>query len=981
MNIGTQLRLGLGVILAFVALLGVLAWSQTNQLWLNTKTLYDHPHQVRRAIGELEADILTMHLGMKDLAISTNDREIADALQSIETRKANAFRQFDILYDRYLGPRGDITTLHDDFVKWNVIREETIRIFRTGKIAEAAARTQYASVGGAQAKRLKGHITKVSDFARSKGDELYQSATALHDLLNRQLIACVAAILLLSLTVSWLLLKGIRTPLAALTAAADQFRIGRTDTRSEYISANEFGRLSAAFNSLADTIQTELQVKESAAEVSEVMLREDEAKAFCLELLKILLHHTGSQLGAVFLLNERKTDFEHFESIGLAHAGRASFSATRREGEFGPALACREIQYITDIPPDTRFVASMVAGDFVPREIITIPILSGNDVAAMISLACVRAYSARAVRLVNEIWVVLAARFNGVLALRQLRAFSERLEHQNRELDTQKQELTAQKDELSEQNIELETQKRQLDEANRMKSVFLSNMSHELRTPLNSVIALTGVLNRRLVGVIPAEEYSYLEIIERNGKNLLALINDILDLSRIEAGREDIHLQYFSVRELAAEVVSMIEPQAREKGIDLLNRLGDDLPLVRSDFTKCRHILQNLVANAVKFTGQGHVELSSMTVDDNIEISVADTGIGIQADQIRYIFDEFRQADETTTKNYGGTGLGLSIAKKYAELLHSRITVESVPGKGSTFILTLPMNITGPAADPQVTKHVDADNIPPGNGKRILVVEDNESAIIQLKDILTVQGYTVRAAKNGREALDQIEKMLPDAVILDLMMPEVDGFEVLRKIRSVEKTAHLPVLILTAKHVTKEELNFLTGNHIHQLIQKGDISRADLLAAVGKMVAPHTAPHTAKARPSAARPAARISGKPVVLVVEDNPDNMMIVRALLQDTVTLIEATDGKTGIELAKAHMPDLILMDISLPVMDGFAALDAIRKDDSLHHIPVIAVTASAMSGNREEILKHGFDGYISKPVDSDELMRTVRGIMNDE
>jgi CheY-like chemotaxis protein len=222
-------------------------------------------------------------------------------------------------------------------------------------------------------------------------------------------------------------------------------------------------------------------------------------------------------------------------------------------------------------------------------------------------------------------------------------------------------------------------------------------------------------------------------------------------------------------------------------------------------------------------------------------------------------------------------------------------------------------------------------------------------------------------------------------VILDLMMPEVDGFEVLRKIRSVEKTAHLPVLILTAKHVTKEELNFLTGNHIHQLIQKGDINRADLLAAVGRMVAPHTAPRTApqtaKVRPSAARPAAGISGKPVVLVVEDNPDNMMTVRALLQDTVTLIEATDGKTGVELVKAHAPDLVLMDISLPVMDGFAALSAIRKDDSLRHIPVIAVTASAMSGNREEILKHGFDGYISKPVDSDELMRTVREIISDE
>ncbi len=203
---------------------------------------------------------------------------------------------------------------------------------------------------------------------------------------------------------------------------------------------------------------------------------------------------------------------------------------------------------------------------------------------------------------------------NGVLDHQQLQELAARLEGQNRELETQKQELAAQADELTEMNTELEMQKRQVDEANRLKSVFLSNMSHELRTPLNSVIALSGVLNRRLAGTLPKEERGYLDVIERNGKHLLALINDILDLSRIEADREELNPARFSVRTLAGEVVAMIEPQAREKSITLTNLVGDDLPLVYSDPDKFQHILQNLVGNAVKFTETGSVEISARHV-------------------------------------------------------------------------------------------------------------------------------------------------------------------------------------------------------------------------------------------------------------------------------------------------------------------------------------------------------------------------------
>jgi CheY-like chemotaxis protein len=355
-----------------------------------------------------------------------------------------------------------------------------------------------------------------------------------------------------------------------------------------------------------------------------------------------------------------------------------------------------------------------------------------------------------------------------------------------------------------------------------------------------------------------------------------------------------------------------------------------------------------------------------------IRISVADSGIGIPADQVPLIFQEFRQVDDGISRKYGGTGLGLAIAQKYAALLQGRIEVESTLGQGSTFTLILPLKLERRARitfnqEPEPlsgrSKEAAQAKVAPFQGLSILLVEDNEAAVIQMTDILSDQGYDLRVARNGKEALEQIETALPSAMILDLMMPEVDGFQVLAAIRKKEKTAHIPVLILTAKHITPEELTFLKGNHIYQLIQKGDINRAELLKAVAEMITP--SPKESKEDPRELKQVLR-SGKPVILVVEDNADNMKTVLALLGDKGIILEAYDGPEALDLAQKHRPDLILLDIALPRMDGFTVLERIREDETLKHIPVIALTASAMKGDREEILARGFDGYLSKPLD---------------
>ena len=820
-------------------------------------------------------------------------------------------------------------------------------------------------------------LQKIDNFARQKALALNQYSDELNNSLNRQLLWLVGVILVLSFFIIALLLRGIRKPITELTRASKLFHDGDMNVRSSYSSKNELGMLAASFNTMVEKIQENTILEEKVKKLAGVMLSEYDPRKFFLETLNALATETGSQMAAIYLLSDDKNTFYHYESIGLDNNARQSFDASSLEGEFGTVLASGKVQHIRNIPDDTRFVFYTVAGKMVPREIITLPIFADNEIVAIISLASTHAYSQQTSMLINSILNTLCARVEGILAYHRNKEFADKLEQQNRELETQKNVLSSQSAELLEQNAELEMQKNQLDEASRLKTSFLSNMSHELRTPLNSVIALTGVLGRRLVNQIPDEEYSFLEVIERNGKHLLALINDILDISRIEAGREEVEITTFSAAALVGEVVGMINPQAKERHIGLVFNRPEQEPIITSDFEKCRHILQNLVGNAIKFTEQGSVTIGIGFSGENMTFTVTDTGVGIAPDHLPHIFDEFRQADGTTSRKFGGTGLGLSIAKKYANLLGGTIAVTSTPGRGSVFTLSMPLQYRPEARIVSQKRPVKVSRLRPvapvtGSGSSahtILLVEDSEPAIVQLRDFMEESGYRLLVAHDGEEALRLVAVTIPDAIILDLMMPGLDGFDVLKTIREAEPTAGIPVLILTAKHITREELQFLKRNNIHQLIQKGDVNRIELLRAVDSMVI--------QGQPGQAVPKTEIQpieGKPVILVVEDNADNMLTVKALLSDRYTVVEAVDGNDGIIMAGKHKPNLILMDIELPGMDGIAAFRAIRNNPELQKIPVLALTASAMVSDRETILSHGFDGYLAKPIDEHLFFDTI-------
>ncbi len=979
MKIGSLLIISNTLVVLFVIVLGFVSYKQSDQIHTQNEKILEHPVTVQQTLTKITTGVFLIRNKMLDLFPTADDEKISKTLSDIEGYKLDVEKQIDVLYQQYLGPLSNVDSLHDNFARWNSIRIKTIQLIQEGRYEEAQMRRSNSGIAGKQVNKVLNNIKTIMDFANNKAFSFVQESQRLNDSLNQRLALIVGLLVMLTLVIYFVLLRNIRKPLAELTGTALLFRDGNYNVRNQYQSKSEMGQLAQVFNSLADSIQRNLRLNSMIQEISATMISEDDAQKFFHKMLHSLASLTGSQMAAVFLLSDDQRSYQHFESIGLDRNMLQPFDVNDFQGEFGPAIASRKIQVIKNIPVDTRFAYLAVSGKFVPREIVTIPVIAGNDILAVISIAGINGFTPEVLSFLDKIYVTLCTRVAGIMAYRKMKEFSVMLGQQNAELEAQKNELTTQSNELIQQNSELEQQKLQLDEANRLKTNFLSNMSHELRTPLNSVIALSGVLNRRLEGNIPADEYSYIEVIERNGKHLLSLINDILDISRIEAGREEIEVTQFDINRLIEGVVEIIQPQANEKQIKLFHEGAGSNLIITSDSGKLTHILVNIIGNAVKFTEKGFVKVDAEQVGKLLKIKVKDTGIGIEKENLPHIFDEFRQADGSTSRRFGGTGLGLAIAKKYANLLGGNISVKSEPGQGSEFVLVLPVKLTeeSKASDTVLDSlsrfsriKMPEQSEATGLTKSVLLVEDSEPAIVQMKDILEENNFTIMVATSGNEALEKLRGFTPDAIILDLMMPGIDGFEVLKSLRSMPQTAATPVLILTAKHITKEDLKVLKGNEIFQLIQKGDVKRDELLQAVFAMTNPEKDQKTKESTPVPPH----IEGKPVVLVVEDNPDNMLTVKALLESDFKIIEAVNGNEAVALSRQFMPHLILMDIALPEMDGIQAFKVIRKDPRMQHIPIIALTASAMTSDREVILAHGFNAYIPKPIDEKEFFTTL-------
>ncbi|HKL67177.1 MAG TPA: response regulator, partial [Bacteroidales bacterium] len=426
-----------------------------------------------------------------------------------------------------------------------------------------------------------------------------------------------------------------------------------------------------------------------------------------------------------------------------------------------------------------------------------------------------------------------------------------------------------------------------------------------------------------------------------------------------------------------SSVCESVAPLAEEKGIKIIRKTEENLPGLVTDESRLQQILTNIINNAVKFTEKGEVTVSALHKSEQIIIRVEDTGIGIPEESLKYIFDEFRQLDGSTARKFGGTGLGLSIVKKLVDLLGGKISAQSNPGEGTVFTLIFPLDWKTEKPDIEIKRDASdkkagmpAHSLTSLENRNILIVEDNEAAIIQMKSVLENEGINVDIARNGGEAIEYLQKHKPDGILMDLMMPEIDGFKTIQYIKESDKTDNIPILVLTAKDLTKEDLEFFDKYNVHQLIQKGNIDIEGFKEKVQQILQQHVETEiTDSGSEKITRPVNNS-----ILIIEDNPDNMLTVKAILQDKYPLLEAVDGEQGFQVALEEQPGLIITDIALPGMDGFELVKKLKSNSSTLSIPVIALTAMVMKGDREKILNAGCDEYLSKPVNADRLLRSI-------
>ena len=810
---------------------------------------------------------------------------------------------------------------------------------------------------------------------------------------------------------SLILTRAITVPLARAVAVAESIAAGDLNTEINMGGAREVEVLGNALVDMRDALKAKTGETERHAWLSsgqnrlnDVMRGDTSVEELATATIGFLAGYTGCHIGSLYLLDENAAELSLCG--GYAFAGRRPDDRFELgQGQIGQAAADGVPILLSDLNEQQLRVQSSLL-DSRPRAVLIAPFLFNGRVLGVLELGKLGSFTEAEQEFVranlDAIGIVLSStlargRIQQLLEETQrqseeLQQQQEELEQTNEELEEQAQQLREQQEELQASNEELEEQARmvaqknqdleaarvnielkarELEISSKYKSEFLANMSHELRTPLNSLLILANDLARNEPGNLMADQVECAQVISRSGYDLLNLINDILDLSKIEAGRMDLNIAGIDVADIADDIRRTFGPQVAEKGLKLHIEIDDLLPgKVHTDKQRLEQVLRNLVANAVKFTDRGDVRVGfRRDPGERLAISVSDTGIGIPKDKQALIFEAFVQVEGGTSRKYGGTGLGLSICRDLAHLLGGAIKVESELGVGSSFTLTIPLAIereepvameparlrppvcAEPASDrflgyPTIADQRDEIG---ANDQVVLIVEDDDNFAQILATQAKSKGFKHLNAATGEDGLQLARQYEPQAIVLDLELPGIDGLLVLKELKNNPALRHIPVHIIS---VCEKTLDPIKAGAVDYLTKPVD--KAQLDAAFARMED-------------------FVNRKMKHLLIIEDDDNLRksIVRLIGNGDVKCCEAGTGAEALAILRTQPIDCVVLDIGLPDISGFELIRQLEQDKTIRVPPVIVYTGRELTKAENEELEQYAETIIVKGVKSEERL----------
>ncbi|MPR35918.1 response regulator [Salmonirosea aquatica] len=810
--------------------------------------------------------------------------------------------------------------------------------------------------------------------------------------------------------------------LTMVQGVADQISSGNYQVKVDDQGKDALGGIAGSLNTMAASLAASfatLTEKEwlqtGIASLNENIIIDQSIKALAQNALTFITEYSGSQAGAFYILNSEGT-LELKSSYALT-ATQLRTLVSLGEGLAGQCAQRARMMEIDELVPDD-YTLSIVSGQVKPRSVTAIPILYNNRVKGVIELASLTAYSPKVKAFFEAVSQNVGIAINSAQSrervqelleetqaqAEELQAQHSELENINAELETQaeklqasEEELRVQQEELQQANQELEERSRTLEEKNELilernleiqakaeelaqstsyKSEFLANMSHELRTPLNSILLLSRLLSENHESNLSSDQIEYANVIQSSGKGLLTLIDEILDLSKIEAGKMQLEYTDVKMQDVVNDLLSLFSPIAKDKGITFTATLLEGVPgTLETDRLRLDQILRNLISNALKFTKKGSVSVTVAREAASLAMTIQDTGIGIPENKQKTIFEAFQQADGSTRRQFGGTGLGLSISRELAKLLGGEIKVTSEVGKGSEFTLMVPLHRRQQAFRPEKMNIPDANPLPvsgeaaqpvAGNeylssvipasipddratitsgDKVILMIEDDTNFAKSLLDYTRNKGYKGVVAVRGDEGLDLARRYLPIGILLDVQLPVKSGWEVMDELKADATTRHIPVHMMSSFQVK------------HRSLSKGALDFIDKPVAFEKLSSVFSKIEEALSR----------HPKKVMIVEEDAKHAQALAYFLENYNVVSEIRHTVQEGIIAINQDQVDCVILDMAVTGNQSYDFLEEVKQTPGFENIPIIIFTGKNLSTTEEVKLKQYADSIVVKTAHS--------------